>query len=98
MRRTSVGTAKNKNERPACEFCDGVTEPRVMRIAFPYRGETVYIEDVPLWACNKCAEEYFDAPVYKQLEAIAKRRGTIREKISFPLARYNAKASVSRKV
>ena len=80
---------KKKKGLP-CEFCDGITEPRVMRIPFPYRGETIYIEDVPLWACNKCGEKYFDAPVYKRLEEIAKRRHSLRRTIAFPLARYGA--------
>jgi YgiT-type zinc finger domain-containing protein len=81
-----------------CEFCDGVTEPKVMRIPFPYHGEAVYVEDVPLWACKKCGEKYFDGPVYEKLEAIAKRRNTIRKTISFPLARYSAAQPARRAV
>jgi hypothetical protein len=64
-----------------------------MRIAFPYMGETTYIDDVPAWVCCKCAEQYFDAPVYERLEAIAKRRNSLRKTITFPLGRYTAAAA-----
>ncbi len=67
-----------------------------MRIAFPYMGETTYIDGVPVWVCNKCAEQYFDGPVYERLEAIAKRRNSLRKTITFPLGRYTAAAHINR--
>ncbi len=38
--------------------------------------------------CVKCGEQYFDVPVYKRLEEIAKHRERILNSISFPLAEY----------
>jgi len=79
---------KKKRTRFPCEFCDGTTEPRVILIPFPFKGQTTYVEGVPVWMCSKCGEKYFDARVYKRLEEIAKRRDSLRRTIEFPLARY----------
>lgn len=38
---------------------------------FRCHGQTIYVENVPAWVCNKCSEPYFDAPVYQHLELIA---------------------------
>lgn len=73
----------------SCEFCQGKMERCAVRVRFPFRGETIYVDKVPAWVCTKCGEQYFDAPVYKRLEAIAKRRGRIKKTISFPLAEYD---------
>jgi hypothetical protein len=43
--------------------------------------------------CATCGEQYFDAPIYKRLEEIAKHRAKIRKTICFPLADYE-KATV----
>ena len=43
-------------------------EPRRILARFRYKGQTIYIEDVPAWVCKKCGEEYFDALVYKRLK------------------------------
>ena len=72
----------------ACEFCDGVVESRDIRARFHYHGQTIYVDHVPAWVCTRCGEQYFDAPVYKRLEAIAQHRAQIQETISFPLADY----------
>ena len=45
---------------------------------------------VPAWVCDKCGEQYFDAPVYKRLEEIAKHRTEIKQTICFPIAEYDA--------
>jgi YgiT-type zinc finger domain-containing protein len=63
-------------------------EPRVIRAQFHYKGHTIYVDRVPAWVCNRCGEKYFDAPVYKQLEAIARHRRRITKTVSFPLADY----------
>ena len=73
----------------SCEFCQGKVERRVIQVRFPFRGQTIYIDKVPAWVCAKCGEQYFDAPVYKRLEAIAKHRSRIKKTISFPLAEYD---------
>ena len=46
------------------------------------------MDHVPAWVCTHCAEQYFDAPVYKRLEQIAKHRRRIKKTVSFPLAEY----------
>ncbi len=63
----------------ACECCDGVVELRDVRARFHDHGQTIYIDHVPAWVCIRCGEQYFDAPVYKQLEAIAQRRAQIQD-------------------
>jgi YgiT-type zinc finger domain-containing protein len=71
-----------------CEYCNGEVENRVIRARFSFKGETVYVDNVPAWVCAKCGEQYFDAPVYKKLEEIARHRDCINETICFPLADY----------
>jgi YgiT-type zinc finger domain-containing protein len=58
------------------------------RVQFEYRGSTIFVDDVPMWECDRCGEKYFDAPVYKRLEQIALHRSRIRKTVSFPLAQY----------
>ncbi len=72
-----------------CEFCEGEVGHRIIRARFHFKGQTIYVDNVPAWVCNKCGEQYFDAPVYKKLEKIANQREQIENKISFPLAEYN---------
>jgi YgiT-type zinc finger domain-containing protein len=71
-----------------CEFCGGNVEQRALRARFHFMGETIYVEDVPTWQCGRCGEQYFDAPVYKRLEQIARQRGHVQDTICFPLAHY----------
>jgi YgiT-type zinc finger domain-containing protein len=71
-----------------CEFCEGSLEFRRIRARFQFKGDTIYVEGVPAWVCTKCGEQYFDAPVYKRLEDIARHRHRIKETICFPLAAY----------
>ena len=72
-----------------CEFCEGEMEQRRVLARFRYKGQTIYIEDVPAWVCPKCGEQYFDAPVYKRLERIAQQRERVQKSISFPLAEFD---------
>jgi len=72
-----------------CEFCEGEMAQRRVLARFRYKGQTVYIENVPAWVCNKCGEQYFDASVYKHLERIAQQREHIQKTISFPLAEFD---------
>lgn len=71
-----------------CEFCDGKIEYHRVLARFRFKSETIYIENVPTWVCSKCGEQYFDAPVYKRLEAIACHRDRIKRTIEFPLAKF----------
>jgi len=84
--------AKLKKHDP-CEFCDGKVEHRVIQARFHFKGQILFIEDVPAWICSKCGEQYFDAPVYKHLEEIARNSKRIERTICFPLAKYNAAVS-----
>ena len=72
-----------------CEFCDGTMEHRQSRVPFKFHGQTLYVDDTPVWVCTHCGEHYFDAPVYKRLETIARQRERITERICFPLAAYD---------
>ena len=54
-----------------CEFCEGIVEKRIIQARFHFKGQTIYVDRVPAWVCDKCGEQYFDAPVYKRLEEIA---------------------------
>ena len=72
-----------------CEFCNGEVEQRMIRTRFHFKKQIIYIEGVPAWVCAKCGEQYFDAPVYKRLEEIAKNNNCIKKTICFPLAEYN---------
>jgi len=65
-----------------CEFCEGEMELRSVLARFRYKGQTIYIENVPALVCNKCSEQYFDAAVYKLLEKNAQQRGQIQKTIS----------------
>jgi len=72
-----------------CEFCEGKLEKRVIQARFRFKGQTIYVDRVPAWVCVKCGEKYFDAPVYKRLEEIAKHSNRINKTVCFPLAEYD---------
>jgi len=72
-----------------CEFCEGTVEQRSVLARFHFRGQTIYVDNVPAWVCTRCGEQYFDALVYKRLEEIARQRDHIQETICFPLAQYD---------
>ena len=71
-----------------CEYCEGELIKRKLRTKFHFKGETIYIDNVPAWVCNRCGEHYYDASVYKRMEEIAKNREQISKTICFPLADY----------
>ena len=75
--------------RDRCEFCDGNIEQRVVQARFRYKSQIIYIDRVPAWVCERCGEQYFDAPVYKQMEKIAQQNEHIKKTICFPLAEYD---------
>ena len=76
-----------------CEYCEGEMEYQNKMIRFRYEGQIIYVEHVPVWVCNHCGEEYFDAKVYKHLEEIARQREKIQREISFPLATFEMVAA-----
>ena len=73
----------------SCEFCEGKVKQALIRARFHFKGQTIYVDNVPAWVCTRCHEQYFDAPVYKRLEEIAKHRSRIKKTVSFPLAEYD---------
>jgi YgiT-type zinc finger domain-containing protein len=73
-----------------CEFCNGKVRRSTIRARFQFKGQTTYVDRVPAWVCDHCGEHYFDAPVYKRLEEIARHRARIKKTIQFPLARYDS--------
>jgi len=75
-----------------CEFCEGEMEQRRVLARFRFKGQTIYVENVPAWVCNYCGEQYFDAPVFKRLEDIARQREQIQRVITFPLAEFDTVA------
>ena len=75
--------------RDSCEYCDGQIEQCIIQARFSFKGQTIYIDGVPAWVCAKCGEQYFDAPVYKQMEKIAQHNHRIQKTICFPLAEYD---------
>lgn len=76
-----------------CEFCEGEMRKQIKLVRFRYLGETIYVENVPVWVCHNCGEEYFDAKIYKRLEEIARQRERIQRVISFPLAKFDMPAA-----
>ena len=79
---------KTKGKGFSCEFCDGKVEARLIRAPFHSGRQTIYVDHVPAWVCGQCGERYYDAPVVKRLEQIARRRKSVKSQISFPLADY----------
>ncbi len=82
---------KDMKNGDKCEFCAGEVRHQITRAKFYFKGQTIYVDNVPAWVCSKCGEQYFDAPVYKRLEEIARHSRRIKKTISFPLAEYDAK-------
>ena len=76
-------------EADLCEVCEGEMQHSLIRARFHFKGQIIYVDHVPAWVCTRCQHQYFDAPVYKRLEEIAKHRRKIKKMVSFPLAEYN---------
>lgn len=77
-----------KTQADPCEYCDGTVELRQLRVPFHFKGSTIYVDNVPVWVCKRCGERYFDAPVFKKMEDIARQRQRIQKMVSFPLADF----------
>ena len=76
-------------KKDICEFCEGEVKQNKVRARFNFKGDTIYIDNVPAWVCVKCGEQYFDASVYKHMEEIARHRDSITKTLNFPLAEYD---------
>ncbi|MEK7728571.1 MAG: YgiT-type zinc finger protein [candidate division KSB1 bacterium] len=86
--KSSIKKSRSVVHSQTCEFCEGAIDLRHARVPFHFKGTTIYVDNVPAWSCKKCGARYFDAPVYKRLEEIARQSQTIRTAITFPLADY----------
>jgi YgiT-type zinc finger domain-containing protein len=72
-----------------CEIYGSTLDEQLILARFRYKGDTIYVENTPAWVCKHCGEQYFDAPIYKRLEAIAEHRDQIQRIIAFPLAEFD---------
>lgn len=43
-----------------CEFCEGEVKQRRVLTRFRFEGQTIYVENVPAWVCDRCGEQYND--------------------------------------
>ncbi|HJW85058.1 MAG TPA: YgiT-type zinc finger protein [Candidatus Brocadiaceae bacterium] len=77
------------DKKDICSYCEGEIDLRSIRARFHFKGKTIYVDNVPASVCSTCGEHYFDAPVYKRLEEIAKHSEGIKKTVSFPLAEYD---------
>lgn len=71
------------------EIYGSTLDEQLILARFRYKGDTIYVENTPAWVCKHCGEQYFDAPIYKRLEAIAEHRDQIQRIIAFPLAEFD---------
>lgn len=81
-------------KRIRCEYCEGEVLEGNERVPFEYRGDIIYVENVPVQKCSKCGEIYFPIEVYKKLERIAQHRKQILATVSFPLADYRSAGQI----
>ena len=49
-----------------CEFCEGEMQQQHVLSRFRFEGETIYVEDVPVWVCNRCIAH--NRVVYEDVE------------------------------
>jgi YgiT-type zinc finger domain-containing protein len=75
-----------------CDFClEGRLAPDQVREYYRVGKGLVVMENVPAYVCNKCGERYYDAHVAKEMRKLGKRRRQAKQRISFPLLRFEAK-------
>jgi YgiT-type zinc finger domain-containing protein len=76
-------------EGEICDFClEGRLGPDQVREYYRVGKGLVVMENVPAYVCNKCGERYYDAHVAKQMRSLSKRGRQIKQRISFPLVRF----------
>jgi hypothetical protein len=59
-------------------------------VDFWWGDDLKIIENVPAGICTQCGEKYFDSPVYKQMERLAKGSGEALLRLSVDVVRYSA--------
>lgn len=75
---------------PTCYFCKGKVIQQTTNVEFRWGEHLKIIEQVPAGVCTQCGEKYFDAPVYKQMEQLAKGECVPARRVSIDVVRYTA--------
>jgi YgiT-type zinc finger domain-containing protein len=79
-------------EGEICDFClEGSLERRLVREYYRVRKGLVVMENVPAFVCDRCGERYYDANVAKQMRKLSTLGKQIKQRISFPLVRFEGK-------
>ncbi|MEY4705971.1 MAG: hypothetical protein RL042_2176 [Nitrospirota bacterium] len=74
----------------SCYFCKGKVVQQPTSVDFWWGDNLKIIENVPAGICTQCGEKYFDSPVYKQMERLAKGSGSAMRRLSVDVVRYSA--------
>ena len=74
----------------SCYFCKGKVVQQPPSVDFWWGDDLKIIENVPAGICTQCGEKYFDSPVYKQMERLAKGNGEAIRQFSVDVVRYTA--------
>jgi YgiT-type zinc finger domain-containing protein len=75
---------------PTCYFCKGTVAQQPTSVEFWWGEHLKIIEQVPAGVCTQCGEQYFDAPVYKQMERLAQGASETVRRVSVDVVRYTA--------
>ena len=74
----------------SCYFCKGKVVQQPTSVDFWWGDDLKIIENVPAGICTQCGGKYFDSPVYKQMERLAKGNGEAIRQFSVDVVRYTA--------
>jgi YgiT-type zinc finger domain-containing protein len=74
----------------SCYFCKGKVVQQSATVDFWWGDDLKIIENVPAGVCAQCGEKYFDSPVYKQMERLAKGASKTVRQFSVDVVRYSA--------
>jgi YgiT-type zinc finger domain-containing protein len=74
----------------SCYFCKGAVVHQPTTVDFWWGEDLKIIEHVPAEVCTQCGEKYFDAPVYKRMERLAREDSEAVRRLSVDVVRYSA--------
>ncbi len=74
----------------SCYFCKGKVAQQPTSVDFWWGDDLKIIENVPAGICTQCGEKYFDSPVYKEMERLAKWGSEAVRRFSVDVVRYSA--------
>jgi YgiT-type zinc finger domain-containing protein len=74
----------------SCYFCKGKVVQQPTSVDFWWGDDLKIIENVPAGVCTQCGEKYFEAPVYKQMERLAKGASEAVRRFTVDVVRYSA--------